>query len=275
MGALGSSFDLHDLFVKLDVNHDGLLTRVEATTNAIQTMQAAGTAQLAMDFGRLDTTLDGQLNQEEFVAGLAQLGAEEELKALFRRLDVNHDGQITKLEAIRGNVASTATDTSGGVVPTLTAMHSALSIGLNNLAWIAGHNGSDAHADASAIYSRLAGALMVRSENRNGSSFPTFAGGGMHAGGARIVGEFEPELEVTGPARIYNGRQMRSLLSGGGDNSELVAEMRSLRADVTRLLERGIVVQAEVGRQLIGSHERVAVATEDGNKKRLLAGSKV
>jgi phage-related minor tail protein len=43
-----------------------------------------------------------------------------------------------------------------------------------------------------------------------------FAKGGDHRGGLRIVGEEGPELEATGPSRIFNADQTRRMLSGGG-----------------------------------------------------------
>lgn len=51
---------------------------------------------------------------------------------------------------------------------------------------------------------------------RAGISLPAFADGGMHYGGARIVGEYEPELEITGPARYWTGRQTGQMLASGG-----------------------------------------------------------
>jgi len=45
---------------------------------------------------------------------------------------------------------------------------------------------------------------------------PGFAAGGDHTGGWRIVGERGPELEATGPARIFNADQTARMLSGGG-----------------------------------------------------------
>jgi len=59
---------------------------------------------------------------------------------------------------------------------------------------------------------------------------PRFAAGGMHAGGLRMVGENGPELEATGPARIWNDSQLRSALQGQGADAA-VAEMRALRDD--------------------------------------------
>lgn len=67
-----------------------------------------------------------------------------------------------------------------------------------------------------------------------GQSIPAFATGGLHSGGLRIVGENGPELEATGPARIFNSTQTRAILSGGG-NAELIAEVRALRMENTNM----------------------------------------
>ena len=61
-------------------------------------------------------------------------------------------------------------------------------------------------------------------------AFPAFASGGDFMGGLRIVGERGPELEATGPSRIFNAEQTASMLkSGGASGDELLAEMRMLR----------------------------------------------
>ena len=78
----------------------------------------------------------------------------------------------------------------------------------------------------------ISGVMNVRSEFRAGG-LATFEAGGFHTGGLRLVGEGGPELEVTGPSRIFNAQQTRSMLSGsGGASSE---EIRGLREDVRRL----------------------------------------
>ena len=65
---------------------------------------------------------------------------------------------------------------------------------------------------------------------------PAFASGGTFSGGLRMVGERGPELEVTGPSRIFNAAQTRSLLqSGGAGGQDLVNELRALRAEVQGL----------------------------------------
>lgn len=59
---------------------------------------------------------------------------------------------------------------------------------------------------------------------------PRFAAGGLHVGGLRLVGERGPELEATGPARIWNAEQLAGALDrGAGDTS--AAEVRALRED--------------------------------------------
>ncbi|MNZ84054.1 hypothetical protein D3C78_1027990 [compost metagenome] len=64
-----------------------------------------------------------------------------------------------------------------------------------------------------------------------GNSIPAFVSGGMHLGGLRLVGERGPELEATGPSRIWNAQQTRALMSGGGSAgyAEVLAELRASR----------------------------------------------
>jgi hypothetical protein len=52
------------------------------------------------------------------------------------------------------------------------------------------------------------------------------ATGGMFSGGLRIVGEAGPELEATGPSRIYNAAQTATMLSGDADVASQIAGLR-------------------------------------------------
>ncbi|MDR0216205.1 MAG: tape measure protein [Comamonas sp.] len=64
-----------------------------------------------------------------------------------------------------------------------------------------------------------------------GEAVPAFAAGGFHAGGLRIVGENGPELEATGPSRIWTAQQTRAMFSGNGSMDALVSELRMLREE--------------------------------------------
>ena len=62
------------------------------------------------------------------------------------------------------------------------------------------------------------------------------AGTDYFPGGVRMVGEGGPELEVTGPSRIFSASQTRDILQGGG-NQAMADEIRQLRAQVALLIE--------------------------------------
>ena len=76
-----------------------------------------------------------------------------------------------------------------------------------------------------------AGAMTA--EDAAAAGVKGFASGGYHSGGLRVVGENGPELEATGPSRIYSSQQTKSLMSGG--SGEVVQELRSLRREVSEL----------------------------------------
>jgi hypothetical protein len=52
-----------------------------------------------------------------------------------------------------------------------------------------------------------------------------FAHGGMHKGGFRIVGEQGPELEATGPARIYSASKTAEMLGGAAQGGDVIVNV--------------------------------------------------
>ncbi len=86
----------------------------------------------------------------------------------------------------------------------------------------------------------------------NGETIPAFASGGTFEGGWRIVGERGPELEATGPSRIFNADQTRAIFSGGGVNQALVEEIRALREE--GMAQASALVQVQ--QRLVKLHER-------------------
>ena len=104
----------------------------------------------------------------------------------------------------------------------------------------------------------------------NGGKVPGYATGGDFGGGLRLVGENGPELEVTGPSRIFNANQTAAMLNGGGDSGMTAAEIRELRremqsnatymAQLTKEVADGIDTLVNSGVQINGTVETKAVA---------------
>lgn len=81
---------------------------------------------------------------------------------------------------------------------------------------------------------------------------PHFVNGGNHRGGIRMVGENGPEIEITGPSRIYNTQQTQQLLSGlqggGNDNGEVRQSIDALRRTVYDIGRQQIVLMQNMER---------------------------
>jgi len=79
---------------------------------------------------------------------------------------------------------------------------------------------------------------------------PGYATGGDHAGGWRIVGEDGPELEATGPSRIFNANQTKDMFSRLGnpvDNSAMLARaVSSLNSEVAQLRVENATLREEI-----------------------------
>jgi len=106
--------------------------------------------------------------------------------------------------------------------------------------------------------------------NGSAASVPGYASGGDFGGGLRLVGENGPELEVTGPSRIFNANQTAAMLNGGGDSGATAAEVRALReeiksnaihmAQLTKEVADGIDTLVQSGVQIIGTVDTKAAA---------------
>jgi len=83
-----------------------------------------------------------------------------------------------------------------------------------------------------------AGNLGVNMDNATRNK--QFAMGGFHTGGLRMVGERGPELEATGPSRIFSHNQTKGMFK----DPELVAEVRNLRSEVSGLRSEQRQMQA-------------------------------
>jgi hypothetical protein len=73
---------------------------------------------------------------------------------------------------------------------------------------------------------------------------PTFAKGGMHTGGVRMVGESGPELEATGPSRIFSHNQTASMFK----DPDLKDAVRSLKEEVAGLRSEQRQIQMDISK---------------------------
>ena len=58
-----------------------------------------------------------------------------------------------------------------------------------------------------------------------------FALGGYHSGGFRLVGERGPEIEATGPSRVFSANQAKRMMQ----NPDLVEAVKSMKEEITEL----------------------------------------
>lgn len=86
-----------------------------------------------------------------------------------------------------------------------------------------------------------------------GDPIPAFATGGFHAGGLRLVGENGPELEATGPSRIWSAQQTAALFAGNGQgsNEALVSEIRALRSENQAQAAAMVNMQRELNKLML------------------------
>lgn len=97
-------------------------------------------------------------------------------------------------------------------------------------------------------------AALLQSEEYK-AKHPGFAAGGEHAGGWRVVGEHGPELEATGPARIWSFDETQKLL--GGDDSALATAMTALSAKLDALIRVAAAAGDETAQGLAGLREEL------------------
>lgn len=182
----------------------------------------------AEEYYRALTRVQGSLLKTEGVASRQEQIAQRQLDAL--------TAQVSALVSINGSVLSVrdaiaaleAARREGGVAD---SGGSAGGGSASSSSGIGGSGGVDLGMDA-----RLEHIWMVLDPDgwERAKGVRRFAAGGTHPGGWRIVGEYGPELEVTGPARYYSTQQTRGMFAGGDDGA-IVRELAALRTDLRDL----------------------------------------
>lgn len=96
-----------------------------------------------------------------------------------------------------------------------------------------------------------------------------YASGGLHEGGLRIVGEEGPELEATGPSRIFNARDTRAMLNGS--NEALIAEIQELR----RQIQKQEIAMANIVANTKSTKDTLIRVTRDGEGMQIASDSRI
>ena len=95
-----------------------------------------------------------------------------------------------------------------------------------------------------AAQTALANAIAAANQVTTTGSVPGFAAGGMFGGGPRIVGENGPELEVTGPSRIYNKQDTSNMFR----DPDLASAVQGLRNEVSGMRSEQLQLQVEISK---------------------------
>ena len=178
----------------------------------------------------LETKADRQLSADQRAA----MGIEtqiSQLNALIGQYDTQISATMSVEQAVRAvESAISALETPG--VSAAAGGGSTDTTATREAAYLAA-NADVAAAVAAGMFSSGAEhfALHGQFEDR-----PAFANGGMHSGGLRLVGERGPELEATGPARIYSARQTKEMMH----DDVLRKEVREMKEYMRELVKTNL-----------------------------------
>lgn len=262
--------NLVNLFRLIDVDNDGIISKLEAINASSLTFGQQVQNSLASNFEKLTATTGGLLNFEQFRSQFDGLASEDALRNLFALIDADGDGTISRLEAIRASSQSVATDTSNGVVPTLGRMsgdlHNTMMIVMGQL-----------HYDLGIISGQLAGVLWVRSENRSGP-YASFATGAAFGSGVvmrptmfdmGLMGEAGPEGIL--PLANVGGRLG---VHASGGNDQLIAELLDQNVRLQDRVDRLTAVVAEGFRREVENTDRIADSSSASAQLALLESAR-
>lgn len=103
-------------------------------------------------------------------------------------------------------------------------------------------------------YAKIVGAQATLEEWRkrgNRGTISGFAQGGFHTGGIRMVGEAGPEIEMTGPSRIFSHNQTASMFR----DPDLKDAVRSLKSEVAGLRSEQRQIQMDISKYTKRSYD--------------------
>lgn len=257
----------------------------EAAKTAQTQLSAAEQQLLALDnlMSPLLGANDNLISIDEAIRGLQT--AEQQAALAVEEL-ARLDAQVGALITINTSVMSVAQAVNNlqGALGALAAAQASKPTGgaagaASQVVGLAGY--VDKNADLAALYASGTGMAAGRTKEEfaayhwerygqaEGRAFTAFARGGDHMGGLRLVGEEGPELESTGPSRIYSAKQTAQML--GGDNSRLEALVEALTDEVAQLRKERTEDARQIKRDAKDTADILAKVTQGGDTVRVKA----
>jgi hypothetical protein len=205
---------------------DAQLSTEQLTLKAIQAQKTALDEAHKQDIARLDATLAQAELQTQLLNGVATslMSLPDALKALAAAVGTAQKDPTVGTDALTSlykSVLGRDPDAQG------------LAFWKNAMAQGVGIDNIKDQFLSSAEYAAIQAGTQKTYLHDLG--IPGYATGGDHPGGLRVVGEKGWELEATGASRIWNQSQLADALSGGGSSTELIAEVRAMRAEIVQL----------------------------------------
>ncbi len=239
-----SGSDYQSTLAQLKLNYDGEIARLDlVVTTAQQQIDAAnGTTIAVLSVEAAIAGLAGAITGQQEAAAAEQARILDSAKALQEAKDASEAALAASIAAAAAAKAAADAALAAAVnnaiaqVPPPATLPTTTTF-IQDQSWIAAWNTRISLLRMGAIDMLQWNAWWNAENDRgkadvttlfNGGTLKAYAAGGNHDGGWRIVGEHGPELENTGPSRIYSNTQSKSLL----DNGEILNELKMLRADL-------------------------------------------
>ena len=216
-----------NLVAELEKVNGKQLTTEERLLETVQDQLAAAQAQYEADMAGLDAQLAYAQAQLDALNGI-----DNSVMGVAAAIAAMNASVVAALGALpKGAAQANTPQNNGAIVSTLYNDLFGRTASAEEVAYWSGRLGSGnlEYSDIAANMKQWASAADKEAMKQRG--IPGFAAGGFHSGGLRLVGENGPELEVTGPSRIYNASQTAAMLGGAGSTEEL----RALRGEVAGL----------------------------------------
>ncbi len=216
-----------NLVAELEKVNGKQLTTEEKLLRSVQDQLKTAQQQYDADMAGLDAQLAFAQAQLDALNGI-----DNSVMGVAAAIAAMNASVVAALGALpKGAAQANTPQNNGAIVSTLYNDLFGRTASAEEVAYWSGRLGSGnlEYSDIAANMKQWASAADKEAMKQRG--IPGFAAGGFHSGGLRLVGENGPELEVTGPSRIYNASQTAAMLGGAGSTEEL----RALRGEVAGL----------------------------------------